>query len=266
MSFPVDDRAIEESLQAARRLLTGLPAVAYRHDATPSMDLAIVVALIALAGSVISTAVSFYGQARTRRLDAAERAEATLARYREPLVAAAFELQSRLFNILRQDFLGKYYVNGTDEQQEYAVKHTLYVVGQFFGWIEILRRQIEFLNFGEVEETRDVSNRVLDIRDLFASDKANLGTPFMIWRGAQRAIGERMMTRDGDVLVCMGYAEFSEQTDPSFKRWFEQLERDIEAVSGHHNERLRLVQHALIDLIERLDANGVRFPKQIERA
>jgi hypothetical protein len=210
------------------------------------MDLAIVVALIALAGSVLSTAVSFYGQARVRRLDAAERAEATLARYREPLVAAAFELQSRLFNILRQDFLGKYYVNGTDEQREYAVRHTLYVVGQFFGWTEILRRQIEFLNFGEVEETREVSNRVLDIRDLFASDEAKLGTPFMIWRGAQRAIGE--------------------QTDPSFKRWFEQLERDIEAVAAHRNERLRRVQHGLIDLIERLDAHGVRFPKQIERA
>jgi hypothetical protein len=230
------------------------------------VDLAIVVALIALAGSVFSTAVSFYGQARARRLDAAERAEATLARYREPLVAAAFELQSRLFNILRQDFLGKYYVNGTDEQKEYAVKHTLYVVGQFFGWTEILRRQIEFLNFGEVEETREVSNRVLTIRDRFASDDPELGTPFMIWRGAQRAIGERMMDTDGDVLVCMGYAKFSEQKEPSFTRWFEQLERDIVTVAADCNERLRLVQHALIDLIEQLDAHRVRFPQQIERA
>jgi hypothetical protein len=230
------------------------------------MDLAIVVAIIALAGSIFSTVMSFYGQARARRLDAAERAEATLARYREPLVAAAFELQSRLFNILRQDFLQKYYVEGSDEQREYAVKHTLYVVGQYFGWTEILRRQIEFLNFGEVEETREVSNRVLAIRDLFASDKSNLGAPFMIWRGAQRAIGERMMTRDGDVLVCLGYAAFIEQTDPSFERWFEQLERDIDAVAAHRNERLRLVQHGLIDLIERLDEHRVRFPQQIERA
>ena len=58
----------------------------------------------------------------------------------------------------------------------------------------------------------------------------------------------------------------SSRPPPAFWRWLEPLERDIEDIARDPNERLRLVQHGLIELIERLDVGRVRFPEQIERA
>ncbi len=230
------------------------------------MDAAIIVAIIALVASVLTAGVSLYGQTHSLALTARREAAATLSRYREPLVASAYELQSRLYNILRQDFLQKYFVDGNEKQRQYAIRNTQFLVGQYLGWTEILRRRIQLLDFGEVQETREVSRLQGEIQDLLASDETPMGKPFMIWRGEQRAIGERMIVAEDGDLLCMGYAAFVEQADPSFWRWLNPLERDIQVVADTPNDRLRLLQHALIDLIERLDVGHVRFPERIERA
>jgi hypothetical protein len=230
------------------------------------VDAPIIVAIIALVASAVTAGISLYGQTRSEAVATRREAQATLRRNREPLVAAAYEFQSRLFNILRQQFLKKYYVAGDKKQREYAVKNTLYLVGQYLGWTEILRRQIQFLDFSEVEETREVARLQDAIRDLLASDDERMGKPFMIWRGEQRGIGEQMVEEGDGELLCMGYASFVAQTDTTFWTWFEALEHDIDTVAQSPNDRLRLLQHALIDLIERLDANRVRFPDRIERA
>jgi hypothetical protein len=233
------------------------------HSST--VDAAIIVAVIALVASVLTAGVSLYGQMRSVVLTERQEAAATLSRYREPLVAAAYELQSRLYNILRQDFLQKYYVDGDEKQRQYAIRNTQYLVGQYLGWTEILRRRIQLLDFGEVEETREVARLQGNIRDLLASDDAAMGSAFMVWRGEQRAIGERMIVDGDGELLCMGYADFVEEGDSAFWRWLDPLERDIESVAHARNERLRLLQHALIELIERLDVGHVRFPERIER-
>jgi hypothetical protein len=230
------------------------------------MDASIVVAVVALVASVLTAGLSLYGQTHSVLVESRREAQATLRRYREPLVAAAYELQSRLFNILRKRFLEKYYLSGDEKQRDYAVRNTLYLIGQYLGWTEILRRRIQFLDFSEVEETREVARLQDAIRELFASDSEAMGEPFMIWRGEQRAIGEQMIVEgDGD-LLCMGYASFVAQKDPAFWGWFDVLERDIDIVAQSANERLRLLQHALVDLIERLDAGRVRFPERLERS
>jgi len=230
------------------------------------VDAAIIVAIIALVASVLTAGVSLYGQTHSLAFTARREAAATLSRYREPLVASAYELQSRLYNILRQDFLQKCFVDGDEKRRQYAIRNTQFLVAQYFGWTEILRRRIQLLDFGEVQETREVSRLQGEIQDLFASDESSIGKAFMIWRGEQRAIGERMIVRDDADLLCMGYAVFVEQADASFWRWLNPLERDIQVVADTPNDRLRLLQHALIDLIERLDVGHVRFPERIERA
>ena len=67
---------------------------------------------IAFAGGVIAAALSAFITLRQVRLKSeldlnAQRAQ-TLATYREPLAAAAFDLQSRLYNILRLDFFDRW--------------------------------------------------------------------------------------------------------------------------------------------------------------
>ena len=226
----------------------------------------IVVALIALAGALLSAGFTLYAQLRTAAVQARRDAEAVLAKYREPLVLAAYDLQSRLFNILRQDFLGKYYVRDCDGSREYAREHTLYLVGQYFAWTEIMRREIQFLRFEEVDETREIARLQSTIRDIFASDKPELGRAFMIWRGEQSALGERMIVVEDGQRLCLGYASFVERAqDPSFRRWFERLARDLDAVAAEPNRRLFELQHALVDLISALDPQRLRFQQAVEK-
>ena len=107
---------------------------------------------------------SIYGQTRIARLtdhltkqcEAASREAQTAAlmsKYRDPLLRSAIDLQSRLYNIHQHDFLKRFYQR-SPSAKNYAIHNTLYVVAEYFGWVEILRREIQFLDLGELEMNR----------------------------------------------------------------------------------------------------------------
>ena len=228
------------------------------------MNTSIVTALIALTGGVVGGFISIYGQSRLAQAwRRARKADAVLARYREPLVGAAYELQGRLYNIIKLGFLGKYYVRGDEAQKRYAIENTLYVIAQYFGWSEILRHEIQFLSFSDSERTRVVAERQRRLVELFQSDADELGRPFLVWRGEQRAIGELMVSREGDEVRCLGYASFVERKEPEFRGWLKRLEIEIdELAKSQHTPRLVELQHALVDLVRELDPNQLRYPDE----
>lgn len=235
------------------------------HATLASVDAGIVVAVIALVGAVAAAGISLYGQMHVQDVAARREAEDVLARYQAPLASAAYELQGRLYNIVALGFLRKYYVKGDEAQRTYAVENTLYVIAQYLGWSEILRREIQFLSFADTVRTKAVAERQQDVVELFQSDDASLGRPFLIWRGEQRAIGERMIERDGDRTHCLGYAGFLDRDDAALGRWLGRLERDISEISDAPTPRLIKLQHGLVELIHELDPDRVRYPDELLR-
>lgn len=223
------------------------------------MNTDVVIALVGVAGVVIGGVVGLYGQARLASQARRREAEAVLAKYQEPLVHAAYELQSRLYNILKLKFLEKYYTGGDDGQRDYAVRNTVYVVGQYFGWSEILRREIQFLSYSDSNKTRLVAKCQRAVVAKFQSDEDHLGRPFQIWRGEQRAIGELMIDPKAASIQCIGYAAFAEGELPASGPWFKRLEADIEEIATTPNRRLVELQHALVDLVRELDQNKIRY-------
>ncbi len=197
---------------------------------------------------------------RTAIIDRDLRAEAVLTRYREPLAAAAFDLQSRLYNILRLDFFAKH-GDGHRRSQD-ALRTTLFRLAQYFGWTEILRRDIQFLSFPEDDDTRRVAQLQSEVSRRFLTD--SYGPALMIWGDEQRAIGERMIVEEYGKVLCMGYANFSEQCDGTFAAWCERLRTELDDDSAR--TRLRDVQHLLCELVETLDAKRVRYTQDLERA
>jgi hypothetical protein len=220
----------------------------------------IIVAIIAFLGGVTSATVAALWQRSASSATLRREAESVLAKYREPLLAAAYELQSRLYNILELKFLEKYYRKGDDEQRRYAVKNTLYVIGQYFAWSEILRREIQFLSFADSARSRAVGERQRRIVEAFQSDDPKLGGSLLVWRGEQRAIGELMIDPDASPGQCIGYACFLGRAEDDFQRWFARLERDIDAIAEERNMRLFEIQHRLVELIEELDPDQLRYP------
>jgi hypothetical protein len=227
------------------------------------MSVGVIVALISAVVALASALISVYAQFGLARYQTKKQAEATLAKYREPLIYAAHELQSRFYNIHQQRFLQKYYLSNDDLEKEYALESTLYVIAQYFSWTEILRRDVQFLNLGEVEATRNLAQQQERIGILFHSDAPHLGSLLRLFRAEQRAIGECMITSQGDTASCRGYASFVEDKSENLRRWFVRLGQDVDAMARAPAKSVRLVQlqHALVDLIDFLDPDHMRFSK-----
>jgi hypothetical protein len=188
------------------------------------------------------------------------RAEDVLSTYREPLAAAAYDLQSRLYNILCMGFFAKW-GNGKPRTDD-AIDSTLFRLAQYFGWSEILRRKIQFLSFPEDEETRKVARLQADVSHCFLTD--GYGEGLMIWSDEQRALGEGMIVEEHGEVLCMGYARFRTHCDGTFSVHRERLRKEIGDPTV--TARLRDAQHLLCDLVEALDKRRVRYTQNLNRA
>ncbi len=192
-----------------------------------------------------------------------EEADKILSKYREPLLHAAFELQSRIFNIIRQHFLPAFYVKGSKRERSYAIENTLYAIAQYLCWTEIIRKDIQFMDLGEIDVTRRLAELQGTVCSLFLTSR--LGRNFRLFIGEQRAIGECMIMGNEDRLQCRGYAAFVEDNSKEFRYWFDSLKEDIDFLSNERSqivERLTKLQHTLVDLIEFLDPDCIRFSKE----
>ena len=63
-------------------------------------------------------------------------------------------------------------------------------VAQYFGWTEILRRDIQLLNFREPDQRRAVTELFADVGRTFADDR--LGPRFLLSFDDWRAISKQM--------------------------------------------------------------------------
>jgi len=235
------------------------------------IDSAIIVTLLAgatsVAGATYTSVVASRLEEQRRTRTKAELLDELMSRYRDPLLRAAFDLQSRLYNIAQNRFLTIYCTEEDPDAREYAETNTLYVIAEYLGWVEILRREVRFLDLGDELRTRAAASLVDEIRRTFLSDRY---PPLLrIFNGQQRAIGEIMTAPASGAeegrsrLECMGYAKFVTRLgDPDFARWFEHLRGDIAvlATSRENAPRLIALQNALVELVQFLDEDGTRLP------
>jgi hypothetical protein len=229
------------------------------------MNIAIVIALIALIGSLFSAALTVFGAPIIQQRSEAKKA---LEKYREPLLDASYELQARLHNILKCGFVERFVIDDDQGRRDSAINSTLYVFAQFFGWREIIRREIRYLQFPEDRKTRQIVTLLREIGDTFLSDAKSYGPQFMIWRVEQRAIGERMIESGDGGMTCMGYASFVERC-PEMEKWLGLIKNDLQAINDGGCNRWTKLQHLLLRLVRELDEQKKRYPEppyHLERA
>jgi hypothetical protein len=115
-----------------------------------------------------------------------------MGRYRDPLLWSVHDLRSHIRAILDEDFLGRYLITADDTilgdgdafMRPYARRHTMFVLAQYLGWVEILRWDIGFLDLGDRRRNRRLVELLSVIRRvLFATD---LGEVFHVPPGHQR--------------------------------------------------------------------------------
>src|ERR1035437_710885 len=221
---------------------------------------------LALAGTLYTAIVNYRSQQKLARLNAtlqserdeqiAQRvAQKVVAKFRDPLMHAAYDLQSRIFNILRLGFLARYYTNGSMREKEYAIENTVFLLAQFLGWTEAIRQEIQFLDLDADHQTRELRKLQDGIYTQLQTDR--FGEGFRLFAGEQRAVGELMLDRTTAVCRCLGFAAFmSPARNPAIDRWLDPLRDDVRqmAVSlATFEDRLARIQHSMIDLLAFLD-------------
>jgi hypothetical protein len=240
-------------------------------------------AIIAASVALITSILTLYGQMRIARLQPqfAEqqekrlqeaRAQELIAKYRDPLLRSAFDLQNRIYNIVEQGFLNLYRSDNPPTRR-YCSDNTLYVIAEYLGWVEILRREVQFLDLGNVRQNQELNQRLLAIRHVFDTDR--YPPVFRLFNGQQRAIGELMMTPrkqdEGSAnYECIGYAMFSQKLheDEHFAAWFSDPKYDFECLvqeRAKYYERLIMLQNKLICLIDVLDRDMVRISTERQK-
>lgn len=238
------------------------------------MKTELLVAIISGVVALSAGALAVWGQVKSARLAVeleelrlAEQSriesEKAMSRYREPLARAAYDLQSRLYNILEQGLISVYLDNGDARERSYVINNTTFLIAQYLAWTEIIRRDIQYIDLGEDGQTRKLARLQDDISALFQTD--GFDRAFRIFAGEQRAIGERMILGEEHGPTCAGYAAFLDQLSRGSDPLLEPIQLAVEQLStGLHHARPRLValQNAFIDLLDFLDPNFLRFPEE----
>jgi hypothetical protein len=237
------------------------------------MTAELTIPLISSAVALISAGLALWGSSRTARLSAELQAlnqdkqrridsEKALSRYREPLARAAYDLQSRLYNILKKNLISKFFESGSERERSYVVDSTVFLVAQYFAWTEIIRRDIQYIDQGQDIQTRRLARLLDDINTIARTDRFDRS--FRIFAGEQRAIGERMI-RDGPRgAECLGYAGFLDHLSKAPDPLLEYVRQDVRHLNTQHESaapRLVALQNAVIDLLAFLDPDFIRFPE-----
>lgn len=156
-------------------------------------------------------------------------------------------------------------MGGDSEMRRYAEHSTLWLLGQYLGWVEILRKEAQFLDFGTRKRNRALQEALGKVAAELATDTG--GRRFAVFRTEQRGIGELMIAEPDEAdtssrTTTLGYAEFVQRFDkPAFQQRFSRLRTELEAIAREKDyKRLIRVQRALIDLVDELDPDRVRYP------
>ena len=236
--------------------------------------LTLVSAVVALAGAGVAAMLGYWAQRRLRALEQRNLMDA----YGASLAWAVFDLQSRLFNVLRghvldrdpdrgSGFLTSFLTRGSPGDGEFVRRSTVFVLAEYLGWVEIMRRDVQFLDLGRSRTNRAVMVGISDIGaalNKISSDSNEL----RLFRAQQRAVGELMIHPGGEPgrRRCLGYAEFCARldADDAFRAWFQPLLDDVDRLAadvGPALPRLRDVQNKLVTLLDLLDPRADRFPQ-----
>jgi hypothetical protein len=226
------------------------------------MQTEVLVAVIAATVALVSAGGSIWASLKIHADTANRDKERQVHRVREPLARAAFDLQSRIYNILEKSFLDEFYLRGDEREKNYAEYNTVFQIAQYFCWSEILRRDIQFIDLGYDKGTRDLSNILDKITRYWGTDSEP--ELLRIFSGEQRAIGDALIIKNSAGLECIGYGAFLKDIIGSSNPLIEALREDVRSTSsddGQARGRLGCIQRALVDLVDLLDPRFQRFPK-----
>ncbi|KAF2833108.1 hypothetical protein CC86DRAFT_365084 [Ophiobolus disseminans] len=246
-----------------------------------SVIVSIVIAVISVLGTLI---VAFVGHVTAKKQEAArhdlarrleemkeKRQEARdlaalTAKYSQPLMVAAYELQARLYELLEYP-ISKEHLE-TQEGLEDIKIFTCYRFAVLLAWTHILKSKAQYFSFTTDTNLRKIGDLVLRVNEEFDRRRGNDGQNVGVWPGSRVLVSERMIktaTHEKEVpldTMVRGYNEFRRDWDTLFKspmgyfcQWIDDMLLARKEGQEHKDDALRCTQHNLVDMVQHLDNN-----------
>jgi hypothetical protein len=184
-------------------------------------------ALIAsVVGGIVGAGVKFTFEDLLRpRLGWRRDTQRLVSRFTTPLIRSAEALERRINNLVRNEDAHWF------ETDEYYRLSTLYVFGEYLGWMRLIERRFGFIPVEAMPRGRVFTTRLYGIVRALTSfayfrehQAADVGAS-AIPRLMLTAIGEAMTATDGESVI--EFTEFVTRyaNDPQFARWFADLDQ-----------------------------------------
>mmetsp|Transcript_20601 Transcript_20601/g.45124 ORF Transcript_20601/g.45124 Transcript_20601/m.45124 type:complete len:506 (+) Transcript_20601:201-1718(+) len=137
-----------------------------------------------------------------------------LKQYKKPILQSAFDLQSRLSNQVKNNFLYQFLQerDGGERDKNYALYNFSFVFAEFLGWLEVIRQELVFIT-GD-EDSPMLASLIEGIKFQLTGETPVQGTPprgkeddpeyeqqskiFQLYAGEMRSIGSVMVKTDAD--------------------------------------------------------------------
>ena len=139
---------------------------------------------------------------RTRRqLDKKDKETSTMLQYYRPLVLSMYDLQSRIKQLIGEDFVRNFFA-GHPRQALYMVVNTIYVFSELLAWMSIMREEVQVLTpvLGQEFTTQELLDTINSLGFMLSGETATQGcdpkkrsSHFLLLKGQQRLVGEAVM-------------------------------------------------------------------------
>ena len=216
-----------------------------------------------------------------------ERLKEIVDKYSRPILLAASDLQDRLWHLTQREATSSSILLEADIDQEKSPrwtmtrKHylasTLFLFARYFAWVEILRQEVQFLEFGlqdKQNETRQFFEKLKSVDRILSSTEIQndeIETDRQIFQLQQALIGQLMIKQGQNGVSCINFAEFVENFDSKFENRDEFIILEnliMQAVSRNVKDfclsRCCLLNNKLVEMVNLLDPEGL-FVSRSER-
>lgn len=209
---------------------------------------------------------------------------ATKRQYSTPILLAAVELRNRLGNMIRYivDIENDGWL-ATENKERYYYLSTVYLVGKFFGWVQILRSTVVYLDMASVSETRKFENYIYLIEKAFSKPDFLPSLPVKVPENEHHWCYSHELTAIGEMMVqpkaeskdfqVIGYSTFSRlllkktaNQNNDFKEWFLPLQNIFLNLDKECNSFRRVIAiiYILNAFINYLDPKSIRAKPKID--
>jgi len=235
--------------------------------------------LSSIMGGFIGASAKFiFDVVLPNKLQQGREAIAIKRKYTSPILLSAQSLRDRLENIIKNiESIEKQNWLPAEGGQNYYYKSTLFVVGQFFGWVQILRRNIVYLDFAVTKETQKFERFLNLIENGFTNpalyEQAKTGLPHQsqdkwVFKYILQSLGALMVTHDEQGHRAIDYVAFCKLYESSdgddFRSWFSHLEEIFKGLNANDVRFKRIIAiHIVINsFVDYLDPKHLHTEKQ----